>query len=697
MSEYLLNKAIIRKSTLTEMRDILNDKTKNDELISPEDYGDIISSLKIDNREKRIQFIERTVTALSEGDLKGITKVKTGAFLGCKDLITVELPKTVKEIGKEAFKDCQSLETVIFKGDDWEFGNLGLLATGAFQNSGLKYITLPANMSSIPMYTFADCKSLHSVTFNLALECIVSGAFSNCVSLTSIDLSNTVITELSGFYGCTGLTSVVFPSTLTEIDSMAFSRCAISELNLPEGLTFIGRYAFRGNNFSNLTIPASVTRIDGWAFEDCINLTEVTFLSDTPPIFENNYLFYGCSNLKKITVPQGASTAYKSAIGMENYAHLIVEPESELDDGRIYFFENKLILGDTSSYLGDPPIDGVLYFAKVDGIYIGSGRCYNDGGGNVLRVIQYINDDYICLVYDYADGWMSGDLGEEHYVDLYYYENRRYALEPIKANGGDDNAGFGYELSEAPIIGETYHLVVEGELIESVECTDAEYICGYHIDTTNGEYEYGCIHLVDIGDTDVLKEVLIYRSVDKLNLIFPTDSYIDTSGSYVEGEVLCGNNAVARVELADSVKIDGEDEWSLANVEYDEVYLSDEYLHCSDPCIAKSDTESIGFDISSPLDLSTLNTGKTYEIWSYMEYKIADLVFGRSMSLELHRGLQLIGEIRVACKTGGSTICNFEGFNGEMIYASGHYYHVVASASINGEQIVKESDSVLYP
>lgn len=50
------------------------------------------------------------------------TEIKEGAFEGNDDLISIEIPSTVKKIGSQAFSNCSNLETISYKGDlsDWD-------------------------------------------------------------------------------------------------------------------------------------------------------------------------------------------------------------------------------------------------------------------------------------------------------------------------------------------------------------------------------------------------------------------------------------------------------------------------------------------------------------------------------------------------------------------------------------------------
>lgn len=51
---------------------------------------------------------------LKEVELSNIERIEEYAFGKCRSLKQIVLPATVNYVGKEAFKDCESLETVLF-------------------------------------------------------------------------------------------------------------------------------------------------------------------------------------------------------------------------------------------------------------------------------------------------------------------------------------------------------------------------------------------------------------------------------------------------------------------------------------------------------------------------------------------------------------------------------------------------------
>jgi hypothetical protein len=139
---------------------------------------------------------------------------------------------------------------------------------------------------------------------------ITSIAFSNCSSLTSVTIPNSV-TSVSFSY-CRNFTSVTIPNSVT---SIAFSNCSsLTSVTIPNSVTSI---AFSGcEKLFSITIPNSVTSIGGRAFNGCYSLTEVTIPSSVTSI--GDWAFFNCSILTSITIPNSVTSIGEKAFGQSN-------------------------------------------------------------------------------------------------------------------------------------------------------------------------------------------------------------------------------------------------------------------------------------------------------------------------------------------------------------------------------------------
>lgn len=164
-------------------------------------------------------------------------------------------------------------------------------------------------------------RSVTSVTAEdlAGVTSIGTGAFTNCISLMSVTMPNS-ITSIgnSAFGGCSSLTSITIPDSITSIGNSAFASCiSLTSVTISDGVTSIGNYAFSGcSGLISLTIGISVTSISYSAFYSCTSLTEIHFRRSTPATVTNINAWGNIPTTCKIYVPTGSLPAYESA---QNY------------------------------------------------------------------------------------------------------------------------------------------------------------------------------------------------------------------------------------------------------------------------------------------------------------------------------------------------------------------------------------------
>ena len=87
-------------------------------------------------------------------------------------------------------------------------------------------ITIPDNISIIGEGAFSNCRTIKSVELSNREKKIDTKAFKNCSSLERIKLSSELISiGDEAFYACTNLEEIIFPDTLSQIGSSAFYGC----------------------------------------------------------------------------------------------------------------------------------------------------------------------------------------------------------------------------------------------------------------------------------------------------------------------------------------------------------------------------------------------------------------------------------------------------------------------------------------
>lgn len=122
-------------------------------------------------------------------------------------IITLNLPKSLRHIKDNAFRDMKNLETIRF--------NEGIrrLPYGmAHHNPKLRTIFLPNSVKILPADMLAFCTKLEHIRLPDSLQAIERGTFWHCHSLTEMKLPETVerIAEYA-FFHCSNLKRLVVP------------------------------------------------------------------------------------------------------------------------------------------------------------------------------------------------------------------------------------------------------------------------------------------------------------------------------------------------------------------------------------------------------------------------------------------------------------------------------------------------------
>ena len=182
---------------------------------------------------------------------EGVTSLSSKSFYGCKNLKSVQLPSTLRDLYYDGytFAYCINLTRINFP------ENLDSISQYAFQGSGIRSAKLPEGLTWIGASAFSKCGNLTYVSVPASATRIDSGAFADNPRLSKVDFQAKVDSLPGGiFENCPALTSFV----------------------IPDGVTTIGNAAFSESGLKTVTVPITVTKIEDNAFAST-SLTDVYF------------------------------------------------------------------------------------------------------------------------------------------------------------------------------------------------------------------------------------------------------------------------------------------------------------------------------------------------------------------------------------------------------------------------------------
>ena len=270
-----------------------------------------------------------------------VTKINSDVFCDVDNIRSVYIPKTVTEIEGNAFIGCKDLMNINVDEENPAYkSESGVLYT----KDGKKLLAYPSGKISqsfviatetleIAPYAFKNAVGLKSAELSSALRVIGYEAFSGCTALNSIVFPDSLMEIGSfAFFGCSLLGSVIIPARTTIIGEAPFAACSsltqigVNAANprytsvdgnlcsredgvllqyavgkkdtyyqIPEDIQVVELGAFYGAaNLESVSFE-SLTRIGTSAFRDCVNLKSMYLSCEIRTV--GAYAFAGCTNL----------------------------------------------------------------------------------------------------------------------------------------------------------------------------------------------------------------------------------------------------------------------------------------------------------------------------------------------------------------------------------------------------------------
>jgi len=254
-----------------------------------------------------------------------IQVIGEGAFRHVQYLDEVIIKDNVVRIESNAFLDCSTIKSVVF---DYDRGSLSIEAKAFYGCTGLKSLSLPAQLEYVGSQAFGNTPSLTSVNIDGSADTVfeekafADDSGSGYVSSVYMSATAPAFEINKVFYGCkiylldidknnqnfyVDAQSVLYNKDATKILYYPFG--LTENYVIPSTVTEIGEGVFENRaNITSIHIPAQVTKISARAFKGCTGLQEVTFAERTSNLVIEDLAFEGCLSLESISLPEGITT-----------------------------------------------------------------------------------------------------------------------------------------------------------------------------------------------------------------------------------------------------------------------------------------------------------------------------------------------------------------------------------------------------
>ncbi len=269
-----------------------------------------------------------------------VVAVAEQAFYGNSKLTSASLPKTLKVLGKDAFRNVRNLNELKIEDlaawcNVWMANGNANPIYNVFNSIQSKWgkvyfngtqvstsLEIPASVNRIGR-SFYGFKTLTSVTLPTGLKVLGDQSFANCINLPTVEIPSTVDSIGSAFWGCEKINNIVIPNGIVTLGASTFYGCkALTDVKLNEGLKTIGSMTFTScTALTEIELPTTLTDIAGTAFMSSKNITSVKCKAVVPPTTTDN-AFADFAATATLYVLEESIPAYKAVLGWKNFSSI---------------------------------------------------------------------------------------------------------------------------------------------------------------------------------------------------------------------------------------------------------------------------------------------------------------------------------------------------------------------------------------
>lgn len=311
-----------------------------------------------------------------------VTHMGITVFGGCTSLIRVHLPASLDTIKNSTFMGCTMLTEVTVPRNVSCIDEQGFIDAQNLKNI---YIEENSRLTSIGKYAFRDCKSLESIDMPNTVTSIGTGCFTDCHALKWVHVSNN-LSEIgtSVFWECNELEECEIIGDVPIMRNIfvfctKLKRVKLGDKNCTPGTTLLQNSTVtQCEQLMYLELGANIDSLETSALVDLDSLKYLICWATTPPRCHHYWSSFWPlpANSKAILyVPKASLEAYRTANDWKNYKTILpiedvgdVNGDGKLSIGDVTELIN-LLLSDDSTHaaapLADINFDGKISISDV--------------------------------------------------------------------------------------------------------------------------------------------------------------------------------------------------------------------------------------------------------------------------------------------------------------------------------------------